>query len=443
MFHLTAPVFAASAVGLAPVAWSVGLLEPAVAGYALRLYRNLGPRVGWWLVTTFCLLALAHLLQAGGVTAKVLGPSGSFDFVAVLIPLLLLIGMAHTESILVHQARAERREQELKFDTEFKARENVTELIRANERLEQQVDHLVERGIALEDSAREYFSLFTENPQPMWLFDRRSLRILAANDAALAQYGFTLNEFLARTSQDILPAEELALHQVAQPASRDEPPRVWRHRRKDGALFEVEVRELDLRYANCAARLILASDVTRRQKANPAFAPEQKLEIMREGPPPVPTTSPLTQKASLATRTAVSHETPALTTSSAAEKATPKTIMLVEPDNRMRAMARMILEWNGYRVVETDSCSLAETIWPGQAANIDLLLTAVALPGGVSGRELADRLRKAKPGLKVLFTYDSEKFLDANRDLSAAELVAKPFSTAALLGRLRECFPQS
>jgi DNA-binding LytR/AlgR family response regulator len=72
-----------------------------------------------------------------------------------------------------------------------------------------------------------------------------------------------------------------------------------------------------------------------------------------------------------------------------------------------------------------------------------LLLTAVALPGGVSGRDLADRLRKAKPTLKVLFTYDANKFLDANRDVSAAELVAKPFSSAALLARLGECFPQS
>src|SRR5215471_6651761 len=108
MFHSPAPVLAASALGLAPVTWSVGILEPAVAGYALRLHRSLGSRVGWWLVTTFGLLTLGHLFQAAGVTARVLVPSGSFDFIAVLIPLLLLIGMAHTESALGHRVRVER-----------------------------------------------------------------------------------------------------------------------------------------------------------------------------------------------------------------------------------------------------------------------------------------------------------------------------------------------
>jgi PAS domain S-box-containing protein len=381
------------------------------------------------------------LLQAAGVTARVLGPSGSFDFIAVLIPLLLLIGMAHTESTLVDRVRVEAKEQILRFDTEFKARESMADLVRENERLEQQVDQLIERGIALEDSARENFQLFNENPQPMWLFDRRSLRILAANNAALPLYGFTLNEFLAKTSQDILPAEEFAefLQHIARPASRDESPRVWRHRRKDGVLFQVEVRELDLRYADCSARLVLASDVAHRQKANPGCEPAQKSKIVREEPPPVPTI-PLPQRAPLVTTTPVAQEAPAPAASPAAQKAASKTILLVEPDNRMRVMARMMLEWNSYRVVETDSCSVAETIWPGQAANIDLLLTAVALPGGVSGRQLADRLRKSKPALKVLFTYDSNK---SREDLSDAELVAKPFNSAALLARLSECFPQS
>jgi DNA-binding response OmpR family regulator len=136
----------------------------------------------------------------------------------------------------------------------------------------------------------------------------------------------------------------------------------------------------------------------------------------------------------------VALATLALTNSSLGQNAELKTILLVEPDNRMRVMARMMLEWNRYRVVETDSCSLAETVWPREAANVDLLLTAVALPGGVSGKQLADRLRKTKPALKVLFTYDSNK---SRENFSDAELVPKPFNTAALLARLRECFPQS
>jgi PAS domain S-box-containing protein len=379
------------------------------------------------------------VLQAGGVTARVPGPSGSFDFIAVLIPLLLLIGMAHKESTLGYRVRVERKQENLRLDTDI-----VAEVVRENEGLRQQVARLNERAKVLEDSTRQYCALFTENPQPMWIFDRHSLRILAANDAAPARFGFSLDEFLGKRSQDILPAEEFPafLHHVAQPASRDESPRVWRHRRKNGDFFDAEVKELDLKYADCEARLFVVSDVT-RPRIDSAIKQEQTLEITNEEPPPVPTSSPPVQTTLPPQNGFVTEMILASTSSPAAQKEAAKTILLVEPDQRMRVMARMMLEWNRYRVVETDSCSVAETIWPGQAANIDLLLTAVALPGGVSGRDLADRLRKAKPTLKVLFTYDANKFLDANRDVSAAELVAKPFSSAALLARLGECFPQS
>lgn len=444
MIHLTSSVLAVSGLGLAPVTWSVGLLEPAVAGYALRLYRNLGARVGWWLFTTFCLLALSHVLQAGGVTARVLGPSGSFNFMAVVIPLLLLIGMAHTESTLASRVRAERKERKLRLDSECEAKEN--------ESLQEQLARLSEREKVLEDSVNLYHLLFTENPQPMWLFDRHSLQILAANNAALGQYGFTLEEFMAMTSQDILPAEEFAefLQNVARPVSRGESARVWRHRRK-GGLFEVEVRELDVKYGDCAARLMVTSDISQGLQAGPAPAREEKLEIMRQEPPPVPTESPLPQGTVLLPSSAMAEKSPATTSvlvaekavdyanSPVAEKAGLRTILLVEPDSRMRAMTRTVLEWNRYRVVETDSCSLAETVWPSQGANIDLLLTEMALPGGVSGLDLAARLWKMKPALKVLFIRDSNK-PDGAEQMSEAELLAKPFSSAALLQRVSECF---
>lgn len=445
MFHSPAPFLAVSAFGLAPVTWSVGILEPAVAGYALRLYRNLGARVGWWLFTTFCLLALGHLLQAGGITARVLGPSGSFDFIAVLVPLLLLIGMAHTESALVHRVGAERKQEKLRLETESLSQETIDELVRENEGLQQQLSQLSERANALEDSARQYHVLFTENPQPMWLFDRRSLRILDANNAALGQYGFTSNEFLGKASPDILAGEEVAafMESVARPAWGDLSVRVWRHRRKDGAVFEAEVRELDLKYAGSPARLLLVSDITRRPRVSDPLPQEAKLQISRQEPPPVPTTSPLPQKASAPTPGPAVENTSLSTGNPVAQKAGPKTVLLVEPDSRIRAMARTVLEWNRYRVVETDSCSLAETVWPSQGANIDLLLTETALPGAVSGRELFARLRKMKPGLKVLFMCDANKSSHGAEPISDAELLPKPLSSAALLQRLSECFLQS
>jgi CheY-like chemotaxis protein len=119
-----------------------------------------------------------------------------------------------------------------------------------------------------------------------------------------------------------------------------------------------------------------------------------------------------------------------------------KTILLVEPDSRTRMMARTALEWNGYRVVETDSASLATTLWPSQAANIDLLLTEFALPGTMSGPQLAERLRRAKPNLKVLYTHDPGKHSDGLERLQAWESLAKPFTSVDLLECIGRCLPE-
>jgi len=97
-------------------------------------------------------------------------------------------------------------------------------------------------------------------------------------------------------------------------------------------------------------------------------------------------------------------------------------------------MMRTALEWNGYRVVETDSSSLAITLWPSQSKTVDLLLTDVTLPGAMSGRQLAEKLCRDKPAMQVLYTYDSsKKNPDGFDQLKPEELVAKPFTTIELL----------
>jgi CheY-like chemotaxis protein len=107
----------------------------------------------------------------------------------------------------------------------------------------------------------------------------------------------------------------------------------------------------------------------------------------------------------------------------------------------MRMMARTALEWNGYRVVETDSASVALTVWPSQAGDIDLLLTEISLPGDISGRQLAEQLCRAKPNLKVLYTHDSNKPSVGVEQLKAEELVAKPFTSVDLLECISRCLP--
>src|SRR6185436_15486255 len=85
----------------------------------------------------------------------------------------------------------------------------------------------------------EYSLLFTSNPMAMWVFDIETLQFLAVNDAAVAKYGFSRDEFLGMTIADIRPPEdvpELSTY-LKGPASELPPHGLWRHRRKDGTLL--------------------------------------------------------------------------------------------------------------------------------------------------------------------------------------------------------------
>jgi CheY-like chemotaxis protein len=80
-----------------------------------------------------------------------------------------------------------------------------------------------------------------------------------------------------------------------------------------------------------------------------------------------------------------------------------ETILLVEDEPPVRTVARVILQRHGYRVLEANSGADALSAWGQHASKIDLLLTDIIMPHGVSGRELARRLRTERPGLKVVF----------------------------------------
>lgn len=61
---------------------------------------------------------------------------------------------------------------------------------------------------ALEASEARYRRMFEASPYPVWVFDVKTLAFLAVNPAAIAQYGYSLHEFLRLTIRDIRPANE-------------------------------------------------------------------------------------------------------------------------------------------------------------------------------------------------------------------------------------------
>jgi two-component system cell cycle sensor histidine kinase/response regulator CckA len=126
---------------------------------------------------------------------------------------------------------------------------------------------------ALRQSEIQYRLLFDSNPVPMWVFDRKTLKFLAVNEAASRQYGFSSTEFLAMTMADMRPEEDIPdlLEATAKPTHGLQEATIWRHRKKNGTIIDVEIVGHNLDFHGIEAELIAARDVTERKKAEEAL----------------------------------------------------------------------------------------------------------------------------------------------------------------------------
>ena len=115
-----------------------------------------------------------------------------------------------------------------------------------------------------------------------------------------------------------------------------------------------------------------------------------------------------------------------------------ETILLVEDDDAVRHLSRRFLERRGYRVIEASSPLQALAIVDDLREDVDLLLTDVIMPG-MSGRELADRLRELH-GLPVLFVsgYTDDAIIHTGVLEAGTHFLAKPFTAEQLATRVRE-----
>jgi PAS domain S-box-containing protein len=141
---------------------------------------------------------------------------------------------------------------------------------------------------ALRESEERYRQLFASNPHPMWVFDVKTLNFLEVNDAAVAHYGYSRQEFLGMTLEDIRSPEDIpALYQIlsANPSGYSFN-RCARHRKKDGSIIYVEVADYRFLQNGRLVSLILANDITERLKAEDAVRrSEAKLRSFVENSP--------------------------------------------------------------------------------------------------------------------------------------------------------------
>ncbi|NML61653.1 EAL domain-containing protein [Massilia sp. RP-1-19] len=106
---------------------------------------------------------------------------------------------------------------------------------------------------------------------PMWIYDLETLEFRAVNNAAIAHYGYSEAEFLALTIVDLRPPEEaIRLRQNLKNSAHItlQKSGLWVHRRKDGAVIDVEITSHAIEFDGRACRFVLAHDVTERVQAD-------------------------------------------------------------------------------------------------------------------------------------------------------------------------------
>jgi PAS domain S-box-containing protein len=135
---------------------------------------------------------------------------------------------------------------------------------------------------ALRESTERYRLLFEGNPHPMWVFDSNTLSFLEVNDVAVAQYGYSREEFLAMRVTDIRPPEEVQklLDNLARLGPAYTYTGRWRHRRKDGTLVDVEVSAHAMKLAGLDVSLVVAQNITEARALAKQVAALQKFDAI-------------------------------------------------------------------------------------------------------------------------------------------------------------------
>jgi signal transduction histidine kinase/DNA-binding response OmpR family regulator len=128
-----------------------------------------------------------------------------------------------------------------------------------------------------------------------------------------------------------------------------------------------------------------------------------------------------------------SHKTPD------ASRGGAETILLVDDEVSLRELARLLLERHGYKVLDAGCGNEALRIWAAEKDRIDLLLTDLVMPEGMTGLELGRRLVSEKPSLKTVYTSGySHDLIEAEGLQQSICFLQKPYPALKLIETVRE-----
>jgi CheY-like chemotaxis protein len=122
-----------------------------------------------------------------------------------------------------------------------------------------------------------------------------------------------------------------------------------------------------------------------------------------------------------------------------------ETVLLVEDDVSVRALARRILEREGYRVLEAPSGVAALEVWAARRGEIALVLTDMVMPGGMGGRELGERIQAERPDLPIVYAsgYNEDMLGDVSTLRGTARMLDKPYDALHLARAVRTCLDEA
>lgn len=118
-----------------------------------------------------------------------------------------------------------------------------------------------------------------------------------------------------------------------------------------------------------------------------------------------------------------------------------KTVLLVEDDEAVREVTRLVLQDHGCRILEAGDSAEALRLWQEHRDSLDLLIVDLVIPGLVDGLQLANRLRAERADLKVILTtgFAGSAFISELEASRGVEFLPKPFTYRQIQGVLTRC----
>jgi len=130
------------------------------------------------------------------------------------------------------------------------------------------VDERKQIETALKESESHYKYLFEQNPVPLLIYKSEDLKILSVNDAFTKHYGYSKEEAMNMSLNDLFPADEkISVQEINASLTGSEHGKEWSQIKKDGTKITVEVDSHGFMHEGHSARIAVINDITARKKA--------------------------------------------------------------------------------------------------------------------------------------------------------------------------------